>query len=196
MRKTRLLILLSLCSIPITFLQAQTTPISGVINTYHKVEDLIPLRSCVVVDDATGLAPGSRVMLVQMKGASVETNNNSTFGDITSMNTAGNYELGTVCMVSGDTVFLLNKIVQEYTLTGKVQLVGIPVYENALVEDSLKAKPWNNSEGKGGVLALSVTYSLFLNAPVSATGTGFIGGPPVLCRGTCSNWATPSGPAY
>lgn len=187
MRKTRLLILLALSFISFTFPYAQTIPISGVINTYHRVVDIISARSCVVVDNATGLGPGDKVMLVQMKGASVVTNNNTTFGDTANLNGAGNYELGTVCTVSGDSVFLLNMIVHNYTLTGKVQLVSIPVYENAIVMDSLKAKPWSNSEGKGGVLALSVTYSLFLNAPVSATGAGFKGGLPVLSSGVCGN---------
>jgi hypothetical protein len=115
---------------------------------------------------------------------------------VTDLNEAGNYELGVVCYVEGNKVFLLNTILQDYDPASKVQLVYIPVYENAIVIDSLKAKPWSNTEGKGGVLALSVTYSLFLNAPVSATGAGFIGGPPVLCAGGCSNFGSPSGPAY
>lgn len=199
MRKTRLLLLLSLSCISITLLHAQTTPISGIINTYHKVTAIDKTRSVVVVDNVTGLEPGQKVMLVQMKGASVVTNNNITFGDTANLNTAGNYELNAVCTVKEDSVFLLYNIAGTYTLSGKVQLVGMPVLDNAIVMDSLKAKPWSNSEGKGGVLALSVTYSLFLNAPVSATGAGFKGGAPVLSSGVCGNSLFPppaSAPYY
>jgi hypothetical protein len=198
MRKTRLLLLLLFYTIPLPFLRAQT-PIKGIINTYHKVENIINAKSCVVVDDATGLGPGDRVMLVQMKGAGIVTSPTRTtaFGDTTSLYNAGNYELGTVCYVNEDSVFLLHTIIRSYTLTGKVQLVSIPVYDNAVVVDSLKAKHWSNSEGKGGVLALSVTYSLFLNAPVSATGSGFAGGSPVLSSGDCANYfVVADGPYY
>lgn len=197
MRNLRLLILLCLSAIPQAFLQAQT-PIKGIINTYHKVQDIVYGKSCVVVVNATGLAPGDKVMLVQMKGAGIYTSSsgNNDFGDTTSLYDAGNYELGTICTVSGDSVFLLNTIIRSYTLTGKVQLVGIPVYENAVVVDSLKAKAWNNAEGKGGVLALSVTYSLFLNAPVSATGAGYWGGTPKLSSGDCNDYIYPSGQYY
>lgn len=189
MRKTRLLILLLSTSL-VSFPVAAQTPISGVINTYHKVENIIYNKSCVVVDDATGLGPGDKVMLVQMKGAGIVTSPTRTaeFGDTSSLYHAGNYELGIICTVSGDSVFLLNTILQSYTLSGKVQLVSIPVYENAVVVDSLKAAPWSNADGKGGVLALSVTYSLFLQAPVSATGAGFKGGAPVLSSGDCANY--------
>lgn len=195
MRKTRLLILL-LVGFTLSFSPKAQTPIKGIINSYHKVESLDYSKSCVVVDDATGLGPGDRVLLVQMKGAGIVTTRTTDFGDTTSLNNAGNYELGTVCTVSGDSVFLLHTIVQAYTPSGKVQLVRVPVYDNAVVVDSLKAKPWNNTEGKGGVLALSVTYSLFLNAPVSATAAGFRGGTPVLSSGDCNDYIYPSGEYY
>ena len=194
MRKTRLLILFFLSLLGYTSIYGQT-PIKGIINTYHKVTTIDKAASAVIVDDATTLNPGDKVMLVQMKGATVSTNT-STFGNVTDLNEAGNYELGVVCYVQGNKVFLLNTILQDYDPAGKVQLVYIPVYENAIVIDSLKAKPWSNTEGKGGVLALSVTYSLFLSAPLSATGAGFIGGLPKLSSGDCNDYLYPSGPAY
>lgn len=194
MRKTRLLILLLYTLLGSSSVRAQT-PISGVINTYHKVLSLGNADGWVVVDNPGALGPGDKVMLVQMKGAGVSTGN-ATFGDTTSLNKAGNYELGTVCTVHSDTVFLLNTIQQQYTPADKVQLVYIPVYDNAVVTGELKATPWNNSTGKGGVLALSVTYSLFLNAPVTATGAGYWGGAAVLSSGDCNDFFYPSGEYY
>src|SRR4026209_816041 len=75
------------------------TNISGIVNTSHKVIDIIPSKACVRVANISGLNVNSRVMLVQMKGASISTANNSTFGDTSSLNEAGSYEIGTVCYI-------------------------------------------------------------------------------------------------
>src|SRR5690349_18877971 len=76
---------------------AQTTNISGIVNTYHKVIEVIPSKACLRVLDPTGLTVNTKVMIVQMKGATITTTNNSSFGDTTSLNGAGNYEIGTIC---------------------------------------------------------------------------------------------------
>ena len=164
-------------------LNAQTS-ISGVINSYHKIIDIIPAKACVRVDNSSGLVFNDRVMIIQMKGATVTTTNNSTFGTVTSLNNAGNYEIGTICSVRGDSVFLFKQLLRSYTVSDKVQLVRIPQYTNALVTDSLKAMPWDSASGKGGVLALWVTDNLVLNAPVSVSSSGYTGGSYLTSNGT------------
>ena len=176
-------------------LQAQTS-ISGVINSYHKVVELISTKACVRVDNAAGLAFNDRVMILQMKGATVSTTNNNTFGTVSSLNNAGNYEISTICSVRGDSVFLFKQLLNTYTAADKVQLVRIPQYDNALVTDSLKAMPWDSASGKGGVLALWVSDQLVLNAPISASSAGYKGGRYMTSSGTCSNFAAPSGYSY
>lgn len=169
-------------------LAAAQTNIGGVINTYYRVVEVIPARACVRVDNAAGLATNDFVLLIQMKGADVSTANNASFGSVTNLNNAGNYELNTVCTVRGDSVFFFRQLAQAYTVSGKVQLVRIPEYVSANVTSSLQAQPWDNATGKGGVLALNVQNNLVLNAPVSANGTGYAGGAFVLSSGTCSNF--------
>ncbi|MBS1607686.1 MAG: hypothetical protein JSS70_02690, partial [Bacteroidetes bacterium] len=154
----------------ISDLNAQSTNISGVINTYHSIIEIIPAKSCIRVSSTAGLSVSESVMIIQMKGATVSTNNNSTFGDTTSLNDAGNYEINSICAIRGDSVFLFFSILNTYTLTGKVQLVGIPTYYSAVVTGTLSAQPWNNASGTGGVLALNVDETLTLNSPVSADG--------------------------
>jgi hypothetical protein len=122
-----------------------------------------------------------------MKGASVITNNNNTFGDTTSLNNTGNYEINSICGIKGDSVFLFFSILNSYTLSGKVQLVGIPTYYSAVVTGTLTAQPWDNATGTGGVIALNADENLTLNAPISADGSGFSGGAYVFSNGTCSN---------
>lgn len=165
---------------------AQTTSISGIVNTYYKVTEIVPSKACVRVNNAAGLNYNDKVMLIQMKGASINTNSNSSsFGDITSINDAGNYEIGTVCTVIDDSVFLVFMLLNQYTSADKVQLVKIPQYISAIVTDTLKAVPWDNTTGTGGVLAISVEEDLILNAPIYSDSSGFRGGAYKLSTGDC-----------
>ncbi len=177
---------------------SQITSISGVVNSYYKVIDIIPAKACVRVTNATGLNYNDKVMLIQMKGAGINTSNSnsSSFGDTTSLNDAGNYEIATVCHVDGDSVFMVFMFINSYTVAGKVQLVKIPEYYSANVTDTLKAAPWNNSNGTGGVLAIHVEEDLILNAPVYVDSTGFKGGAYQLSDGTCSNISPATAYAY
>src|SRR5688572_16840836 len=96
-------LLLSTAFFSLHFASQSQTNISGVVNTYHRVTEVIPSLACVRVNDATGLSTGVKVMLIQMKGASINTtSSSSSFGDTTSLNNAGNYEIGTVCVVRED----------------------------------------------------------------------------------------------
>ena len=174
----------------------QTSNISGIVNTYHKVTEIIPAKACIRVSSVAGLTASQTIMVIQMKGASVSTANNSSFGDTTSLNNAGNYELGVICGIRGDSVFLFFNLVNNYTISGKVQLVGIPTYYSAIVTDTLKALSWDNARGTGGVLAISVDETLTLNAPVYADSSGFSGGAYVLSNGTCSNLTAATGYIY
>jgi hypothetical protein len=175
---------------------AQSTNISGIINTYHNVVEIIPAKSCVRVGSTVGLSVSETVMIIQMKGATVQTNNNSSFGDTTSLNNAGNYELSTICGINGDSVFLFFSLLNNYTISGKVQLIGIPTYYSAVVTSALSAQPWDNITGTGGVIALNVDEDLTLNAPISADGIGFTGGAYLSSNSTCSNFTAPTGYAY
>jgi len=170
------------------------TPISGVVNDYYSVTEVINAQSCVRLSGTSGLAMGDRALLIQMKGAAINTASSSTFGDTTGLAAAGNYELVTICNVSGDTAFFIFQLLNQYSVTGKVQLVRIPTYASAMVTDTLKAAPWNNTSGTGGVLALFVEDELTLNAPISADSMGFRGGAYKTSTSTCSNF--PGSTAY
>lgn len=178
-------------------LYSQNTPISGVVNSYYSVTEIIPSKACVRVTNAAGLNYNDKVMLVQMKGASINTNDNSSsFGDTISLNNAGNYEIGGVCTVIGDSVFLIYMLLNQYTVSGKVQLVKIPQYVSATVVDTLKGAPWDNATGTGGVLAVSVEEDLILNEPISADSAGFRGGSFLLSSGDCSDFSPANDYAY
>jgi hypothetical protein len=153
------------------------TNISGVVNSYHKVTGINYTESGLKLDNVSGIAANDRVMIIQMKGATVNTTvNSNSFGSITSLNGAGNYEFATVCSVRNDSVFLIQQLLRTYSVTNKVQLVKIPRYTSATVIGTLEAAVWDSASGKGGVLAIIVSETLSLNAPVSASAKGFRGG--------------------
>jgi len=163
------------------------TNISGIVNSYYKVIEVIPAKACVRLNTVAGLAHLQKTLLIQMKGASVITTNGATFGDTTSLNDAGNYEIAIICAINGDSVFMYHNFLNSYTVASKVQLVKFAEYNSAKVVDTVKASPWNNTAGTGGVIAITVSQDLILNAPIYADSSGFRGGGYVLSNGTCFN---------
>jgi type IX secretion system substrate protein len=185
-RRIQHLILLKVLILCGLFCTSQTN-ISGIVNSYYTVLEVIPAKACVRLNTVAGLAPLQKTLLIQMKGASVNTTNSSSFGDTTSLNNAGNYEIAIICAINGDSVFMYHNFLNSYTVTGKVQLVKFAEYYSANVIDTVKASPWNNAAGTGGVIAISVSQDLTLNAPIYADSFGFRGGRYVLSNGTCFN---------
>lgn len=171
------------------------TNISGVVNSYYRVIEVIPAKACVRLNTVSGLARLQKTLLIQMKGASVVTTNNSSFGDTTSLNNAGNYEVAIICAISGDSVFMFHNFLNNYTVADKVQLVKFAEYFSANVVDTVKASAWSNATGVGGVIALSVFQDLTLNAPIYGDASGFRGGTYVMGGGTCGDFLWPC-PAY
>lgn len=147
------------------------------------------------LDNVSGLSYGNTVLLIQMKGAGINIVNNSSFGDTTSLNYAGNYEVATICSVSNDSVYFFNQLANSYDPNFKVQLVKFGEYYSANVTDTVKAQSWNSTTGKGGVLAIKVETDLTLNAPLFADSTGYKGGIFYLHSGACG-FFNPVGSGY
>lgn len=167
---------------------SQTTPISGVVNTYHQVIEIIPSKGCLRVTNTGALIVNTKVMVVQMKGATINTSNSNSFGIVTSYNEAGNYEIGTICFIIGDSVFLFHNLLNTYDPTaGKVQLVQFAEYYSANVVDTVKAQPWSNTTGTGGVIAIYCEEDLTLTKPIFADASGCSGGKYLQSNGTCVN---------
>lgn len=179
------------------FIHGQT-PVSGVVNTYHQVVEVIPAKACLRITNIGALDVNSLVMIVQMKGASINTTAaSSSFGDTTALNEAGNYEIGTVCYIIGDSVFLFHNLLNTYnTTSGKVQLIQFAEYYAAEVIDTVKATPWDNTTGTGGVIAIFCDQDLTLQKPVYADSVGYDGGAFVLSSGTCSDALPANNYAY
>lgn len=166
--KFRNLLLIILLSSLLNRIHAQ---ISGVINHYTPVTNIF--CDHIEVQDASFLSVGDRVLIIQMKGADINTSNSASFGSVTDYHQCGRYEFATVASLSGNEVGFQFQLLHAYEITGKVQLIRVPQYTNVTVTNTLTAQDWNGSTG--GVLVLEVSGTLTLNAPVSVSGKGFRG---------------------
>ncbi|MCE7926866.1 MAG: PKD domain-containing protein [Haliscomenobacteraceae bacterium CHB4] len=174
---------------PPVFLFSQATSISGVINHFAAVTEIDTCSGKLTVSDTAGFRPGGAVLLIQMQGAEIVSDNNFLYGIIESMNFAGRYERAVIDSVGANALFVQKRLVYTYSVPGKLQVVSIPQYTHAVVTDTLKCQPWNGATG--GVLALEVAGKLTLNAPVLADGAGFRGGAAYVGSGNNCNFLVP-----
>lgn len=149
--------------------------IGGVVNRYAEVIDVIPcLRTVRIADPSIGLAAGDRVVMIQMKGARIAEGDDSTYGAVSTLGGAGNVEYLIIDRVSADSVVFTTPWVHTYDASRAVQLVRVPVYDDAHPIAPVEPAPWNGRTG--GVVAIDVTKTLVLDADIRATGLGFRAG--------------------
>ncbi len=157
-------------------LEKNQVAIGGVINSYAAITNIseeIGCSSILMVDDASGFNVGDLAMVIQMQGATMNESNSAAFGDITNLNSAGLYEKVTVEAISANQI-TISGLIHTYQVSGKVQIVSIPQYEDTEVTSEITPMPWNGS--KGGVIAMEVTGTLTLMADINASASGFRGG--------------------
>jgi hypothetical protein len=150
--------------------------ISGVINSYFQVTAINTISNTVTLNTTSGLSVGSKILLIQMKGASINSSNSTSFGDISAIGDAGNYEFNYICSISGNDVLLQYQLINAYDPTQTVQLVSVPVYNSVTISGTLTANSWDPVSGTGGIVALEATNTIFLNSNIDVSGQGFQGG--------------------
>ncbi len=157
----------------ITNAQTNRDSIKGVINRYAQVTAFDVCDARLTVSDTTGFSKGTRLIFCQMNGAAINSSNTSNFGNIDDLRDVGKYEVNFVDSVAANTIFLGLYLKNEYSTGVAIQIVTYPFFANAVVTDTLRAKPWNGQSG--GIIAFEAT-NLTLNAPIIASETGFRGG--------------------
>lgn len=158
-----------------------------IVNGYANVTAIsgITLTVASVDETAHTFEDGAQVVLMQMQDNCIGSNttNVSTFGDLSSIQSAGLYEIFQISShteVAGlPTNIVLDHLPNNtYNLNANasVQLItyrtyGAPDYTTT---SNMTAKAWNGTTG--GVLAIEVTGTLTLAHNLSANGIGFRGG--------------------
>jgi len=154
--------------------------INGIVNSYARVTNIVGNQFTIGTPAGkTGASlsdfdTGKKILIYQAKGASINTGNNSSFGQVSTLGNAGRYEIATVQSRSGNTV-TFTSVVNSYSTNGMVQLISIPQYNNVTTNGTLTSQAWNQSNGYGGVLILQAN-TLTLGANISVDGQGFVGG--------------------
>jgi gliding motility-associated-like protein len=164
---------------------AACSNISNIINDYTEVLALDPCKNSLVVGDATAYNVGDTVLLIQMKGAVMDVTNTAAFGNVLNYQSAGNYEFNYVKSKTGNTIELLNTITKSFDVpNGKVQLVRVPYYEDAVITSTLTCLPWDG--GKGGIVVLNARNTINLNANIDVSQKGFRGGAAEIKPSDCA----------
>lgn len=163
--------LLSLLSLTTGYsrLSAQT-----IINHYAAVLDYRHCDNIIRVDTATAFQVGDTVLMVQMKGAVIDSSNSAGFGTILDYRGAGNYEYNIIEAKNGNNLNLRYTVKRVYNIPdGKVQLIRVPSYQDYTINQPHSCMPWNGS--KGGVFVIHVAGTLTMNQDIDVSGKGFRG---------------------
>ncbi|MBQ0769464.1 MAG: hypothetical protein KBT58_09240, partial [Bizionia sp.] len=156
--------LLSLFFISFSFTGSSQTSISGIVNSYASVISMnagacdpcdANCTDTITVSDSASFSADDKALIIQMKGADLDTTNSSSGGSVTAINQAGNYEFFEIESISGNTITLKYPLVRSYNFSGQVQIVKIPNYNEVNITDTLTAPDWDTATGTGGVVALS-----------------------------------------
>lgn len=146
--------------------------IGGIVNTYTAVTNITP--NSVTVSSAMGFAVNDRVLLIQMKGATINQTNTASFGQVVALGSAGNFEFTNIASITGNTITFVTNLCKPFSVTGKLQLIRVPVYNQATINAVVTSSPWNGTTG--GVVAIDATTSLTFNNSIDVSGKGFVGG--------------------
>ncbi|MBS1635568.1 MAG: gliding motility-associated C-terminal domain-containing protein [Bacteroidetes bacterium] len=146
------------------------------------------------------LAAGDLVMVIQMQGALMKLSPvpvwapDSTYGNIYSYGSCGNYEFAEVkSVISSTQIELVCGLKYSYSAAGKVEVVRVPRYNSLTVNSGgvLTTDTWNGTIG--GILSAEVDGNTVVNSggTINANGLGFRGGVAVGNGGTGNgNFAT------
>ena len=146
--------------------------IGNIINVYTEVTGFSPCNNELIVADAFKYNIGDTVLLIQMKGAVIDSTNTANFGTITDYKSSGNYEFNIIRKKNGNSIGLLNQLERSYDIPhGKVQLIRVPYYNTVNINSKLTCLPWDGS--KGGVLVFNVKGNINMLADIDVSGMGF-----------------------
>ncbi|MFC2096389.1 gliding motility-associated C-terminal domain-containing protein [Bacteroidota bacterium] len=160
------------------------------INSYTAVDSIFPSKDTIEVVNPAAFSANDTVMIYQAKGAEPVTITNPNpynFGNVreADINEAGKYEIILVQKVEGNNIIFKAALNNDYDTDDLVQMIRVPSFKSATVDEELTCEVWNDSIG--GLLALMVSDTLFLNADINVAGKGFRGALPFESNGECAS---------
>jgi uncharacterized repeat protein (TIGR01451 family) len=190
-----------------------TATLAGVVDSYYPGSGTATAGTTAISVGArrgatTPIAAGDLLLVIQMQGASIDADNNPSYGDgvnggpasgVTNLNSTGRFEYvvatsavssGSVNVAGAGTGGGLLNTYTTASATGTAgqrtfQVIRVPQYAGAVLGSGLTAAPWDGASG--GVVAVDVAGRLDTNAgSVMASGLGFRGAGGVQLDGSDS----------
>jgi gliding motility-associated-like protein len=188
---------------------------TNVINTYTNLTADVVLNATSLtvasnlmtggpVFGATPLAPGDLILIIQMQGASIDSDNAAMasnnfaypteyswpadwsaapaqylYGKVNALNGAGKFQYAEVASISGGTIINVDcPLLTAFSAAGKTQIVRIPRYNDLLLNATAVVNPLTWSGTIGGVVGIEVNGTLTMTAgsKISVSAFGFRGG--------------------
>lgn len=173
----------------IAYASAQTTSnIAGVVNNLATVVNSVNGgTNSANVASTVGFSIGDTVLLIQMQGATENTTNTASFGDLTGLNNAGKYEFNIICDIDGpgSNIIFQQTLLNSYDAGGGVQLIHVPTYDNIIQNGTLSANDWNGSTGGVLVFWARGWVRLASGTGVMMDSRGFRGGDHLVIPDNC-----------
>ncbi|MBL7771758.1 MAG: gliding motility-associated C-terminal domain-containing protein [Chitinophagaceae bacterium] len=144
--------------------------IGGIINDYTAVTSMN--QNVFDVTTTTNFNVGDKVMVIKMKGASINQTNSPSYGDTINTNQAGLYIFSKVIAKTA-TNLTLSPYCSLFTNSDYLQIVRIPQYSNATVIATITCPAYDGSIG--GIIAFEAD-TLNLQANIDASEKGYRGG--------------------
>lgn len=123
------------------------------------------------------LAAGDLLLIIQVQGATINTNDNSSYGAVSNYNNCGRYEFARVASIgSSGRINLSHGLRFSYTQAGKVQVIRVPRYTSLTINSgaSITCPDWDGTTG--GIVAVEAANNVVINGSINVTGKGFRGG--------------------
>lgn len=167
--------------------------VSGVANSYYAISSIDNQTVTLTTSPTAGITMGDTLLLIQMQGASIDNSNSDDYGDVTSYNGAGKYELVVACEITSTTVRLKTRLLNHYQAAG-LQLISLPNDNQINVNGNLTCDPWNGN--KGGVVALYSNGTININADIDVSEKGFRSGVHFYSAASCNVFSDYADYAY
>ena len=167
---------------------AVSKDIQGTINTYfpglvnaNKGASTVDVDMNHVRGSTHTLAPGDRVLIIQMQNALISEDNTMAYGDgvnndlIASgwkdVRNTGEYEFAIVGSNSGNTIQLTQPLQKSYSADGVFQVVYSPVYDNVTLTGLVDAYEWDGY--CGGIVTFDARTLNLNNQTIDVSSQGF-----------------------
>lgn len=177
MLRSMILSVVSLFSLLVGTVSSQPpTLVGGDAQRYSEVVAIDTCSNSITVPNGFAYRPGDRVMMIQMKGAVIDSSESRFAGQVIDAGNAGHYQLNTVVASTANSVTLLHPIDASFNVVQSVQCIRIVAGRSIRTTAPLEVQPWNGLSG--GVLVIECMDTLFLNHDILVQGRGFRGGAP------------------